>query len=97
MWEVYKPKAKREFGYYVLPVLYGDQFVARLDPGFDKKTRVLTINNWWWEKGVEPDQEMIGALKRCLGDFLAYLEAEELDYPKSLLKKGSLNWLEDVA
>ena len=51
IWEVYKPKAKRQYGYYVLPVTYGDQFVARFDPSFDKKKHLLTINNWWWEEG----------------------------------------------
>lgn len=96
MWEVYKPKAKREYGYYVLPVLYGDRFVARLDPGFDKKKRILTINNWWWEDGIEPDREMVSALKRCLGDFLVYLKAEELRFSRSLLKKGNLDWLEET-
>lgn len=93
MWEVYKPKEKREYGYYVLPVLYGDRFVARLDPGFDKKSRILTINNWWWEDEVNPDEDMISALKRCLGDFLAYLEAGDLKFSKTLLKKGNLEWL----
>ena len=93
MWEVYKPKEKREYGYYVLPVLYGDRFVARLDPGFDKKTRILTINNWWWEDDVNPDRGMISALKRCLGDFLAYLEAKDFKFSKTLLKKGNLGWL----
>ncbi|MCK5793423.1 MAG: winged helix DNA-binding domain-containing protein, partial [Anaerolineales bacterium] len=87
------PKEKRVYGYYVLPVLYGDRFVARLDPGFDKKTRILTINNWWWEDDVNPDRGMISALKSCLGDFLAYLEADDLRFSKTLLKKGNLEWL----
>ena len=93
MWEVYKPKKKREYGYYVLPVLYGDRFVARLDPGFDKKTRILTINNWWWEKDIRPDQDMVDALSRCLEDFLAYLKADDLKFSKTLLTKGNLEWL----
>jgi len=96
VWEVYKPKEKREYGYYVLPVLYGDRFVARLDPGFDKKTRILTINNWWWEDGVNPDGQMIEALKRCLGDFMVYLDSEELKFSKTLLKKGNLDWLGEI-
>lgn len=95
VWEIYKPKDKRKYGYYVLPVLYGDRFVARIDPGFDKKTRILTINNWWWEDDVNPDEDMISALKRCLGDFLAYLEAEDLKFSKTLLKKGNLEWLRE--
>lgn len=96
MWEVYKPEAKREYGYYVLPVLYGDQLVARLDPEFDKKTRVLTVNNWWWEDGIQMDQNMAEALTRCMRDFLTYLDAGVIKYSNKLLKKGNLEWLGEV-
>ena len=96
MWEVYKPEAKREYGYYVLPVLYGDQLVARLDPEFDKKTRVLTVNNWWWEEGIQMDQYMAEALTRCMRDFLTYLDAGVIMYTNKLLKKGNLEWLGEV-
>ena len=54
-WEVYKPAAQRKYGHYVLPVLYGDRFIARVEPIFDRKARVLTVVNWWWEVGVAPD------------------------------------------
>jgi uncharacterized protein YcaQ len=74
-WEVYKPAAQRKYGYYVLPVLYGDRFVARFDPAFDKRSRVLTVANWWWETNVEPDEAMIGALAECLRAFARYLDA----------------------
>ncbi|MGD8458406.1 MAG: crosslink repair DNA glycosylase YcaQ family protein [Anaerolineales bacterium] len=77
-WEVYKPPAKREYGYYVLPVLYGDRFVARMDPAFDKKTRVLTVNNWWWEEGVTPDDPMLEAITACVKAFGRYLDASEI-------------------
>ena len=92
-WEVYTPKKKRNYGYYVLPVLYGDNFCARVDPEFDKNTRILTVRNWWWEDGVKPDREMKDALQRCLEDFLVYLDAEGIRYSKTLLKKGDLEWL----
>jgi uncharacterized protein YcaQ len=93
-WEVYTPEKKREFGYYVLPVLFGDRFIARIDPGFDKKTRILTIKNWWWESGINPEQDMIEALVRCMKDFQIYLGAQEIKYSARLLKKGNLDWLE---
>ena len=96
MWEVYKPKKKRKYGYYVLPVLYGDQFVARLDPEFDKKTRILTLKNWWWEDNLVPDPKMEDALIRCMKDFLVYLDVGELKYSKILLRKGNLDWLGEV-
>jgi uncharacterized protein YcaQ len=81
----------------VLPVLYGDRFIARLDPGFDKKNRILTITNWWWEEGVKPDQSMVEALIRCLGDFMIYLDVKELKYSKTLFKKRDLEWLGDLS
>jgi uncharacterized protein YcaQ len=76
VWEVYKPAAQRKYGYYVLPVLYGDRFVARFDPAFDRKARHLTIRNWWWEEGIEPDEEMATAVQSCLEQFTRYLGVE---------------------
>jgi hypothetical protein len=96
VWEVYKPKKKREYGYYVLPVLYGDRFVARFDPGFDKKTGCLTIKDWWWEMGIEVHQDMVNSLKECLKDFLVYLDANDLEFSKDLLQVGDLDWLQDI-
>jgi len=75
-WEVYKPAAQRKYGHYVLPVLYGDRFVARVEPIFDRKARVLTIVNWWWETDVEPDDALVTALAECLAAFGRYLGAE---------------------
>ncbi|MBS1249544.1 MAG: hypothetical protein MAG431_01124 [Chloroflexi bacterium] len=80
VWEVYKPKEKREYGYYVLPVIYGDRFVARFQPVFDKENKALAIQNWWWEEGVKPDAAMKSALHTCLMDFRAYLQAESVDF-----------------
>jgi uncharacterized protein YcaQ len=76
VWEVYKPAAQRKYGYYVLPVLYGDRFVARFDPAFDRETHQLSIRNWWWEDGIEPDEEMMAAVRSCLNQFARYLGAE---------------------
>jgi uncharacterized protein YcaQ len=49
--EIYVPKAKREYGYFVLPILHNDRLVGRIDPVFDRKTGVLNVNNVWWEPG----------------------------------------------
>ena len=77
-WEVYKPAAQRKYGHYVLPVLYGDRFIARVEPIFDRKARVLTVVNWWWEVGVAPDDALVVALVECLAAFGRYLGAEEV-------------------
>ena len=52
--EMYVPKAKREYGYYVLPILRGDRLVGRIEPVWDRKARKLTVNGVWWEPGVKP-------------------------------------------
>jgi uncharacterized protein YcaQ len=78
VWEVYKPKEQRKYGYYVLPILYGDCFVARFEPAYDKNKATLTIQNWWWENGINPDTTMLAALKVCMHDFMNYLEADHL-------------------
>ena len=53
-WEVYVPAAKRRWGYYVLPLLYGDRFVGRIEPRIDRKAGVLRILGLWWEDGFDP-------------------------------------------
>src|SRR5439155_26637622 len=49
--EMYVPKAKREYGYYVLPILRGDRLVGRIEPVFDRKSRKLDVKGVWWEPG----------------------------------------------
>ena len=77
-WEVYKPVSDREYGYYVLPVLYGDRFVARCEPTFDRETAVLRMEGWWWEADVEPGATMVGSLAEALRDFMGYLGASSI-------------------
>jgi uncharacterized protein YcaQ len=93
VWEVYKPAAKRKYGFYVLPVLYGDRLVARFEPAFDSKTRALTINQWWWEDGIEPDGVMEGELTECFRQFGRYLSASEIRAGDEQVGDPSLAWI----
>jgi uncharacterized protein YcaQ len=54
VWEVYVPAAKRRWGYYVLPILFGDRLVGRIEPRIERKTGELRIAGLWWEDGFEP-------------------------------------------
>jgi uncharacterized protein YcaQ len=92
-WEVYKPMDKRSYGYYVLPVLYGDIFVARFEPGRVKKEGSLIIKNWWWEPGITPSYEMMCELKRCFQNFIRFLGTKSICIePEIVLREG----LEDL-
>jgi uncharacterized protein YcaQ len=52
--EMYVPAAKREYGYYVLPILHGDRLVGRIEPVFDRREKVLHVKGLWWEPGEKP-------------------------------------------
>jgi hypothetical protein len=92
-WEVYKPVVEREYGYYVLPVLYGDRFIARFEPGKDKKAGALVIRNWWWEKDVIGSDAMYNSLKDCFQRFMEYLGVGKISVKKSLVTRERLDWL----
>jgi uncharacterized protein YcaQ len=72
-WEVYKPEAQRKWGYYVLPVFYGDRFVARVDSRLENG--VWTIARWWWEPDILPYAELLDALRAAAEKFACYLHA----------------------
>jgi uncharacterized protein YcaQ len=70
-WEVYTPVANRRYGYYVLPILYGDRFIARFEPGRDKNERRLILKNWWWEPAIRVTKAIKEALRICFKEFMA--------------------------
>ncbi len=73
IWEVYVPAAKRRWGYYVLPLLYGDRFVGRIEPRIERQTKLVRILGLWWEPGFDPlaEEGFVGAFADAL---LAYVE-----------------------
>jgi uncharacterized protein len=68
LWEVYTPAAKRRWGYYVLPLLYGDRLVGRIEPRVDRKADVLHVLGLWWEEKFDPSVEagLAGAVATAL-------------------------------
>lgn len=69
VWEVYKPAHSRRWGYYTLPVLWGDRLVARLDPKLDRERSVLELLGFWLEDGFIPDAAFADALASGLARF----------------------------
>ena len=60
--EIYVPKAKREYGYYVLPILHGERLPGRIDPLFERKTGVLRVHAVHWEADAPGEVP----LERCV-------------------------------
>ncbi len=78
-WEVYTPVHKRRWGYYVLPILYGDDLVARLDPKLDRKTMTLEILGFWHEDDAPiKDAAFADALAKGLIRFARFLGAKKV-------------------
>ena len=67
--EMYVPQAKREYGYYVVPILHGDRIVGRIEPVHDRKAKTLRVQGVWWEKGADPVplDETLDSLAAWLG------------------------------
>jgi hypothetical protein len=91
-WEVYVPAEKRRWGYYVLPILYGDDLVARLDPKLDRATMTLDIKGFWYEEDAPvKNADFANAFAKGLARFAKFVEAKRINvsaiHPASLRNK----------
>ena len=81
--EVYLPKEKRVYGYYHLPVLFGDRLVARLNPKMDRQDDVLIIRGYWLEDGFKPSEDYQNKLETTLEDFARFHGTQEISWQLS--------------
>ncbi|MFN8473251.1 MAG: crosslink repair DNA glycosylase YcaQ family protein [Anaerolineae bacterium] len=80
VWEVYKPEHQRKFGYYTLPVLWGERLVARFDSKLDRTTNTFVILGLWLEDvALGADEAFAAALARGFARFVTFLGASKLD------------------
>ena len=83
IWEVYVPQPKRRWGYYVLPMVFGDEFVGRIEPRLDRTTKTLRILGTWWESGFSPRTAdgLVPALRDALGAYMSFVGANRVEWP----------------
>lgn len=80
VWEVYKPQDKRKYGYYTLPVLWGDRLVARFDSKLERATNTFVILGFWLEdKRLAKDDHFAEALAAGFARFRTFLKAERIN------------------
>ena len=97
LWEVYVPEHKRRYGYYVLPILFGDRFVGRIEPRLERASRTLRVLGISWEAWFSPRQEagFIPAMRDALRAYMTFVGADRIEWmPKSAVAGrlfGTLN------
>lgn len=99
LWEVYVPEAKRKWGYYVLPILFGDRFVGRIEPRLDRRTKTLNILGIWFQDGFEPMEEprFIPALGEGIEAYRSFVGADQVNWPRTRVARGLAGALRRVA
>ncbi len=78
--EIYTPKAKRKYGYYVMPILHGEQLVGRVDPQMDRKTKTLHIHAIHAEPGAPQTKTVRTALRQAIEELTQFLGARQIAY-----------------
>jgi uncharacterized protein YcaQ len=94
VWEGFFPPGKRRWGYYVLPIVFGDCFVGRIEPRIDRsgagvRVRVLNV---WWDDGFTPGDAVgfIDAMREALRAYLRFAAAECLEWAPHLTMEKRL-------
>jgi len=92
VWELFHPPAKRRFGWYVLPVLFRDRFVGRIEPRIERGDASVRILGLWWEEGfaAKGEEGFVDAMREALRAYLAFARASRLEWPPQLAAEKRL-------
>jgi uncharacterized protein YcaQ len=86
VWDLFFPPAKRRFGWYVLPILFRDRFVGRIEPRIDRAERRVHVLGLWWENGFAPSRAegFVDAMRDALRAYLLFAGASRLEWEPHL-------------
>jgi len=82
--ECYVPEAKRKVGYFALPMLFGNEFVGKIDLKVDRKTKILWVKNLVWESNVRKTKTILHAFNKKLQAFMKFNNCESIQIDKKL-------------
>jgi hypothetical protein len=82
VWEVYVPASRRRWGYYVLPLLWGDRLVGRIEPRIDRDDGRIRVLGVWWQAGFSPRREdgFVAAMRAALAAYARFSGARRIDW-----------------
>jgi uncharacterized protein YcaQ len=92
VWELFVPPAKRRWGWYVLPILFGDRLVGRIEPRIDREKARVQVVDLWWENGFDARRTggFADAMRDALGAYLVFAGASRIDWPAHLDRERRL-------
>ena len=77
-WEIYTPAEKRKFGYYVLPMLYGEKLAGRIEAAADRKAETLVIKNFWYEPGIRQTKKLNKAMDAAIARLAKFNDCSQI-------------------
>jgi uncharacterized protein len=86
VWELFFPPEKRRWGWYVLPIVFRDRFVGRIEPRIDGADARIQMLNVWWENGFAPrrTEGFVDAMRDALRAYLRFAGASRLEWAPHL-------------
>ena len=86
VWELFLPPEKRRWGWYVLPIIFRDRFIGRIEPRIDRAAGRVEVLDVWWEKGFAPRsaEGFVDAMRDALRAYLGFAGASRLEWPAHL-------------
>jgi len=92
VWDLFFPAERRRFGWYVLPILFRDRFVGRIEPWIDRENERVEVIGCWWEDGFAPRRAegFVDAMRDALGAYLRFAGASRLEWATHLAPEKRL-------
>ena len=86
VWELFLPSEKRRWGWYVLPVVFGDRLVGRIEPRIDREAGRVELLDAWWEDGFAPARAegFADAMREALRAYLRFASADRIEWAPKL-------------
>jgi uncharacterized protein len=86
VWEGFFPPAKRRWGWYVLPILFGDRLVGRIEPQIERDPGRVRVLNLWWEDGFAPRRAegFVDAMREALRAYVRFAGAGSVEWAAHL-------------